>query len=233
MRLIIHIDGGSRGNPGPAAAGVAITTQEQRTPVYQGGIHLGRMTNNAAEYHALLHALKLAQQFGATQIDLYSDSQLLVRQINGQYRVKAAALQGLHSQAKEYLTTFGDWRCTHIRREQNHRADELANLALDAGEDVIEVTPDAGTLNTSKLPDSSRPSEVQFTVNFKEASAKDCPAPTAANKQFACGPQIPAGLCIYAAKTALDLMKLNDPNLEVDTQCIHCGTTLSLHFSRS
>lgn len=136
MKLTIHIDGGARGNPGPAGAGVSIVDDDGRA-VFEAGFFLGRMTNNMAEYNGLLRALAVAARAEATALDIYSDSELLVRQINGEYRVKSPKLRDLFDEASARLRRFADWRVSHVRREGNERADALANAAMDAGEDVI------------------------------------------------------------------------------------------------
>jgi ribonuclease HI len=137
MRLTIHIDGGARGNPGPAAAGVSIC-DEDGTALFEGGFFLGRATNNVAEYTGLLKAVEIAKSIGGVEVDVHSDSELLVRQINGEYRVKNETLKDYFDQAMKGLRAFKKWRVSHVRREANRRADELANLAMDAGRDVIE-----------------------------------------------------------------------------------------------
>ena len=138
MKLIANIDGGSRGNPGPAGAGISIR-QETGRPLLEAGFFLGRMTNNMAEYTALLRALEACQHQGATSVHIYCDSELLVKQINGEYRVKNETLKDYFDQAMARLRAIGDWKIQHVRREGNARADELANLAMDAGEDIVEV----------------------------------------------------------------------------------------------
>ena len=137
MKLTIHIDGGARGNPGPAGAGVSIT-DESGTPMFEGGFFLGRATNNVAEYTGLVKALGIARTMGGTELEIFSDSELMVRQVNGDYRVRNEALKGLFDQAMGVLRTFRKWRISHVRREYNRRADELANRAMNAGRDAIE-----------------------------------------------------------------------------------------------
>ena len=136
MHCVIHIDGGARGNPGPAGAGVVVQ-QTDGDVLHEGGYFLGRITNNHAEYRGLLIALGVAQDLGAEAIQVYSDSELLVRQINGQYRVKAENLKPLFKEAVQRLGGFGKWAVEHVRREKNQRADQLANMAMDLKEDVI------------------------------------------------------------------------------------------------
>ncbi len=137
MECLIHIDGGARGNPGPAAAGVTITTPDGSEPLHEAGYWLGETTNNVAEYQGLLHALKIADRLGCTRLEIRSDSELMVKQIKGVYRVKAAHLQPLYREAVAALAGFGQWSIGHVRREGNKRADQLANLAMDARSDVV------------------------------------------------------------------------------------------------
>lgn len=143
MQALIHIDGGARGNPGPAAAGVCITTPDGSEALHEAGYWLGELTNNEAEYQGLLHALKVANQLGFESVHIRSDSELMVKQIKGEYRVKAANLKPYFAEARELLGTFRGWSIEHVRREKNKRADQLANLAMDAKRDVIETTVDS------------------------------------------------------------------------------------------
>ena len=138
MKAIIHIDGGARGNPGVSGAGIVLRGADDQ-PLVEAGYYLGHQTNNVAEYTALLKALEAAKRAGATQLVIHSDSELLVRQINGEYRVRNPALKDLFDDAFGRLRGFEKWEVRHVRREQNVRADELANLAMDACDDVVEV----------------------------------------------------------------------------------------------
>ncbi|MEM9414163.1 MAG: ribonuclease HI family protein [Planctomycetota bacterium] len=137
MDCLIHIDGGARGNPGPAAAGVTITTPDGSEPLYEAGFWLGTSTNNEAEYQGLLHAIKAAKLIGCSRLIIRSDSELMVKQILGKYRVKAPNLKPLYQEAVRLLADFEQWEIGHVRREGNKRADQLANLAMDARDDVI------------------------------------------------------------------------------------------------
>lgn len=127
--LTIYVDGASRGNPGPAGIGVLIEDE--------GGLrrehlaYIGEATNNVAEYRALLLALQKAKRLRPQKVTVFSDSELLVRQLRGEYRVKSPKLQKLHRAVLSYLTFFPFFQIEHIGREQNRRADELANLAID------------------------------------------------------------------------------------------------------
>lgn len=126
----IHIDGASRGNPGEAGFGVYVTTPEGTLVAELYG-YLGRASNNVAEYQALIHALKYALAQGAAQVKVFSDSELVVRQIGGQYRVKHPDMLPLHRQASALLSRFREASVNHVRREHNRDADRLANRALD------------------------------------------------------------------------------------------------------
>lgn len=136
MRCVIHIDGGARGNPGPAAAGVVIRDADTDEYLHEAGYWLGEATNNVAEYQGLLHALKAAAKFNVASLHIHSDSELMVKQINGEYRVKSPNLRSLFDEACQLLRGFDEWKMTHVRREKNKLADELANRAMDAKTDV-------------------------------------------------------------------------------------------------
>jgi ribonuclease HI len=128
--LRLHVDGASRGNPGEAGFGVHVTAEDGREVATLYG-YLGRATNNQAEYQALLHGLRYALSRGATRVEVCSDSELLVRQVEGRYRVKNPGLQRLHREAQGLLARFENARVTHVPREQNREADALASRAVD------------------------------------------------------------------------------------------------------
>jgi ribonuclease HI len=131
MHLIVCTDGGARGNPGPSAIGVSIT-EPDGTEVASISERIGSTTNNVAEYTAVVRGLALAAELGADEVTLRSDSELLVRQLEGRYRVKASHLQPLHADALATLRGFSRFTLEHVRRERNVRADALVNEALDA-----------------------------------------------------------------------------------------------------
>ena len=130
--LIAHSDGGARGNPGPAAYGVVIQDQSGHK-IAQLSEYLGRQTNNVAEYQGLIAALEYALQHGPKALKLVSDSELLVRQIKGIYKVKNATLLDLHGRAKELIAQLDWFSIGHALREHNTDADRLANQAMDKG----------------------------------------------------------------------------------------------------
>jgi ribonuclease HI len=126
----LYCDGASRGNPGPAGAG-ALLLNPQGESQAEAGEYLGETTNNVAEYRALLLGLKLARDLGVKRLQVFADSELLVRQLNGSYRVKAAHLLPLWQTAQKELTRFKTYAVSHVPREENSRADRLANRAID------------------------------------------------------------------------------------------------------
>jgi ribonuclease HI len=133
----IHIDGASRGNPGEAAFGVFVADESGQTVAELYG-YLGRATNNVAEYQALLHALRYALDRGARRVRVFSDSELVVKQIDGRYRVKHPDMLPLHREASTLLRRFEKASVSHVRREQNKEADRLANRALDEKASKLE-----------------------------------------------------------------------------------------------
>jgi beta-lactamase class A len=139
MKLSIYVDGASRGNPGPAALGVVAQDGRGRV-VSEIAEYLGETTNNVAEYRALLRALEEARARGADELEIFADSDLLVRQVRGTYRVKSPHLIPLHQQAAAALRGFKRWRVAHVPREKNAAADALANRALDARGDRTAAT---------------------------------------------------------------------------------------------
>lgn len=129
-KLIIHTDGGSRGNPGPSALGVYIT-DESGAVVKEHGRFLGTQTNNYAEYMAIIDALRHAKELGADEVDMFMDSELAVKQLNGEYRVKNPGLAPLFLEVHNLKLGFKKVRFTHVRRERNKDADRLVNEAID------------------------------------------------------------------------------------------------------
>lgn len=129
-KVIIYTDGASRGNPGPAAIGIHVTDLDSQT-IAEHKEALGVQTNNFAEYTAVIRALELSLAQGVTDIILRSDSELMVRQMSGVYKVKSEAILPLYEKVKELLSQFSSVKFEHVRRESNREADRLANEALD------------------------------------------------------------------------------------------------------
>ena len=131
-RMIVRADGCSRGNPGPSACGIVV--EHEGEVVFSGGRRLGRATNNVAEYEGLLYGLVTARQLGATAIEVRLDSELLVRQVEGSYKVRSPKLKGMHARAMAALKGFEEWSVVYVPREENKAADRAANDALDGRE---------------------------------------------------------------------------------------------------
>jgi ribonuclease HI len=151
--LVAHSDGGARGNPGPAGYGVVIQDESGRT-VAALSQYLGHQTNNFAEYQGLIAALEYAVKTGPKALKLISDSELLVRQIKGIYKVKNAVLQDLHGRAKELIAQLDWFAIGHALREHNQEADRLANEAMDKG-------MGRSTAGVTRAPAQSSPQEQQ------------------------------------------------------------------------
>lgn len=130
-KLVIHTDGAARGNPGPAGAGAVLASSDGKV-VSEVCRYLGDdVTNNQAEYHALLLALGEAKAKGATSVSVFADSELMVKQIKGEYRVKNEGIKPLYSEAIILLKKIGKYTISYVPREKNKHADRLANLAID------------------------------------------------------------------------------------------------------
>jgi ribonuclease HI len=158
--LILEFDGGSRGNPGPAGIGVVVRA-ENGQPLVTLGRFIGKATNNVAEYRALICAMEKAAELGAKNIIIRGDSELIVKQMRGEYRVRNADLKELYDEAQSLMYQFDDSKIEHNLRHKNKLADKLANLAMDRKKEVSEV----------------------------DESPLDIPAatPTAAGDRFECG----------------------------------------------
>jgi ribonuclease HI len=130
VKLVVHVDGGSRGNPGPAAAAAVIHTADGEL-LDESMRVLGRATNNVAEYQGLILGLERARELGATEVEVYNDSELVAHQINGRYKVKHPDMRPLYLQAMEALRGFDRWSVRPVPRASNAEADALVNRALD------------------------------------------------------------------------------------------------------
>jgi ribonuclease HI len=133
VKARLFTDGGARGNPGPAAYGYVLESEDGSVLAARGEA-IGTATNNVAEYRALLAGLEKALELGVNELEVVSDSELLVKQMRGQYKVKNAALRDLSLQAASLAREFGSVSYTAVRREHNELADQLVNEALDASE---------------------------------------------------------------------------------------------------
>ncbi|MBI5864129.1 MAG: ribonuclease HI family protein [Planctomycetes bacterium] len=225
MRLVLYIDGGSRGNPGPAGAGVVLTDEAGKR-VHEAGYFLGKQTNNAAEYYGLLRGLERAAKCKPERLSIYADSELLVRQITGEYRVKSPSLAKLYEQAQILLVRMGRWSIQHVRREGNAHADRLANMAMDERRDVVVFDVDAGGASAKAAPPTvaaqpavdeialadecdetpeSPPSGARLARITPTAPprADDCPCGGWCPKPLTVDAALPTGMCVYAAHALL------------------------------
>jgi ribonuclease HI len=130
MKVVAHVDGGARGNPGPAAAACVITSPDGELLGEHAQL-LGRATNNVAEYRAVLLALERARELGADDVEVIGDSELIAKQLTGQYKVKHEALRALHRETLAAFKAFDHWSIRTVPRAQNADADALVNAALD------------------------------------------------------------------------------------------------------
>ena len=131
MKVVVNVDGGARGNPGPAAV-AAVASSPEGDVLGERNAYIGEATNNVAEYRAVLLGLELARDLGAHDVEVINDSELVARQIGGEYKVKHAGLKPLFLEAMRELRGFDSWSVRSVRREHNERADALVNEALDA-----------------------------------------------------------------------------------------------------
>ena len=131
--LVVHVDGGARGNPGPAAIGVVVSTRDGEV-LDEVAERIGVATNNVAEYQALLKGLERAAALGAREVEIVNDSELVARQLTGAYKVKHPSMKPLYEQAISALRGFDRWRIRSVPRAQNAHADALVNAALDGKE---------------------------------------------------------------------------------------------------
>jgi ribonuclease HI len=160
--ITLQFDGGSRGNPGPAGVGVVLRDADG-TPLVTLGRFIGRATNNVAEYTALITALQKAKELGARKINVLGDSELIVKQMRGEYRVKNPDLRVLYDEAQELFRDFDAATIDHNYRADNSLADKLANLAMDRKADVTDVAADESPL------------EAPTPATFKPGDRVACP----------------------------------------------------------
>lgn len=149
-KIIVYTDGGSRGNPGPAAAGFVLS-DAAGMELKRKAFFLGRTTNNVAEYTALIKAIEAARQIDAEELAVFSDSELLVQQINGRYKVKSENIKPLYRRAMDLLGQLSSWKVSHIKREANSQADAIVNQAIDREADVEGRPASAASQNGKPL----------------------------------------------------------------------------------
>ncbi len=202
----LYTDGGARGNPGPAACGLVLLDQAGRT-IHASGHFIGRATNNVAEYRGLIFGLNEALGHGVSRLIVYSDSELMIHQLNGVYRVKNEQLRVLYAEAKELAEQFDFIKFEHIRREGNKLADEMVNRAIDAKRDVVAgagASAKAVAARAAAGAQAPAPAEVfkklsRFTALCTAESDEQCPGVISEGGKWPFDSAVPAGLCIYAA----------------------------------
>ena len=143
MKAVLHTDGGARGNPGPAGIGVVLRTQDGDV-IGEMALGIGESTNNVAEYTALIEGLRLALEKGITELGVRLDSELVVSQVTGAWKIKNDRLRALAAEARRLLERFDSFEIAHVRREHNADADRLANQGMDAAALDAELGPEWG-----------------------------------------------------------------------------------------
>jgi ribonuclease HI len=178
--ITVQFDGGSRGNPGPAGIGVVLSAADG-TPLVTLGRYIGRATNNAAEYAALIAGLQEAKKLGAKRVAVRGDSELIVRQMRGEYKVRNADLRPLYEQAQSLLRQFDEATIQHNYRHNNALADKLANLAMDRKAEVRDANEGRGAPRGGEGSSGDAPADAS-------TSPLDQPSPVApkAGDRFAC-----------------------------------------------
>ena len=169
--LTVEFDGGSRGNPGPAGTGSVVRAKDG-TPLVTLGRFIGRATNNVAEYKALITALQKARELGARRVAIRGDSELVVKQMRGEYKVKNAELRGLYEEAQQLLRQFDHATIDHNYRHKNALADKLANLAMDRKADVTEVNESNGPDGGGAAASLDDPTPVAPSIGDRFACAR-------------------------------------------------------------
>lgn len=252
MGLVLHVDGGSRGNPGPAGAGVVLldTSGEK---VHLAGYFLGTQTNNAAEYYGLIRGLQRAAKADPDSLSIFADSELLVRQITGEYRVKSPALAKLYEQVQMLLLKIRRWSIKHVRREGNAEADRLANVAMDSRADVIEFDIDESPEEQRKNKPAVRPAATPPTEEASQYTATNgvlddlqtrvqrvrvcastppqpatCPADGWYREPLLISAKLPAEMCVFAAQSLLPTILASQYTdagefASLPTMTIRCG----------
>jgi ribonuclease HI len=236
----LYVDGGSRGNPGPAACAFILKETDNRT-IEARGFFLGRTTNNVAEYTGLIRGLEAARARDAREINIFSDSELMVKQIIGEYRVRSGDLQVLFEQVQRLLLTFDRWQIRHLRREENAEADRLVNEVLDKGHngsakaknEPAERSPRPAAVPVEPLQAAS-PVKVLVEVTSDPPDGA-CPARMQKGQSFVVSEFVPGGLCVQAAVALLPtvLALRHDPEFTggLVVKCSHPGCGAGFRLS--
>lgn len=213
-KIDLYVDGGARGNPGPAAGAYVILNSDENI-ISSEGFFLGKTTNNVAEYSALLRGLAAVQDLKIKEINIFSDSELVVKQIIGKYRVKNSDLKEIYLQVQQALLSFDRWQIRHIPREMNKQADSLVNEVLD---DKLNAPKQ---VNQSTEPASS--TKVMLEV-LNPPSEGTCASEMKRGMCFVFSEVVPPGLCICAANSVLPsvIAIRRSPSDYEDTLQIRC-----------
>lgn len=184
--ITLQFDGGSRGNPGPSGVGVVLSAADG-TPLVTLGRFIGRATNNVAEYRGLITALEEAKKLGARKVIVRGDSELIIKQMKGEYKVRHPQLKPLYDQARQLLGEFEVHKIEHNLRHKNELADKLANLAMDRRADVTDANGRAAA-SPASVPVAQKPAAPDASSASEDPSPLDLPSPVtpAAGTIFAC-----------------------------------------------
>lgn len=237
----LYVDGGARGNPGPAACAFVLR-KDDRT-IDSRGFFLGETTNNVAEYTGLIRGLEAAREHGIRELHVFSDSELMVKQIIGEYRVRSNELQILFEKVQVLLLAFDRWQIRHIRREDNAEADRLVNEVLDKGHNgfrkpkaaVAETVPEPSPEKSAPQAPAAPPAKVLVEL-AAEPPPNACPAGLRKGQSFVFTEFVPAGLCVHAALAILPAVvalqregTVADGTLTV--RCSHPGCRATFNLS--
>jgi uncharacterized repeat protein (TIGR04076 family) len=235
-KIQLFVDGGSRGNPGPAACAYVIKNADGEILKVEG-IYLGDATNNVAEYKALLNGLDALSQMNIHELAILSDSELMVKQLIGEYHVRDKNLMELFEQVQRKLLGFDRWHIKHIRRELNRDADQVVNETLDrqTGPQKQETDQMAGTATEPSTCTSS--AKIMAEV-VQPSNNAECPAPMQKGQCFVFSSCLPAGLCIHAAADLLPAVRAmqTNPSEKTDSpvtiQCKKSGCGAAFELRR-
>ena len=209
-QAILHTDGGSRGNPGPAAGGVVLLGTDGST-IHESGHFFGRCTNNVAEYRALLAGIEAAATQQITDLRIRLDSELIVKQLKREYRVKSPDLKPLYEEAVTALQSFAQWEVQHVPRAKNSRADALANQAMDQKQDVEgDGRPSSSSVSSPKL------------VGWIEGKGPACPLGQSADVPMRLLPLVEEGWCLHAVEAVV-----RDGAGGASGACARCGAKIT------
>ncbi len=228
-QLILHVDGGARGNPGPAAAGVVLQ-DGAGAALLEAGYLLGVLTNNQAEYNALLMGVQAATRLKARILTIYADSELMVRQVNGDYKVRSPELKPLFDDVHRQLRAVDTWELHHIPREANRRADALVNRALDLDEDVVEVDAGQSTPRlTRREPAEPVPRAPVRIEVVRRGPQEPCSPGCAQGSRYVIGLTLPAGLSIDVVVPLIEAIQAVRASAEPTTRSVSCAGCGAVH----